>query len=436
MIANAMILVILFSFALQVAMFGQSVSSKKNVSGIVYASSGTPLSDALVYASGDEGYGSATTGLNGQYTITEGLQSGTYTVTVVKEGYINAEIDGVVVTAPSQTSGVNAYLNLSGGIAGRITDSSTNIGIRDLVVMAFPASGGGTYYGTAITDFLGNYSMATNLGSGDYNVSVLYPMGYIGKTRSPVTVAAGYMARGIDLELELSGIISGRITTPSDEPLANVTVTAYSVSPNVYFGSDETNATGYYRIASGLGTATYTVMAIWTLPYTVGNTAADVTAGQETTDVNIQLDITAPPASGTITGRVRDSSNKGITGAHVTATGIGGSGSDYTDENGNYVISSGLLASGTYTVFVSAVGYLDQNMTNVSVTVGQETPNINFQLSKIPSSQSGSISGTVTGDENPVPEFQYPIEVMLVTTLIAVAIVKSSASNAKRRLAK
>jgi hypothetical protein len=87
-------------------------------------------------------------------------------------------------------------------------------------------------------------------------------------------------------------------------------------------------------------------------------------------------------------------------------------------------------------VFVSAVGYLDQNMTNVSVTVGQETPNINFQLSKIPSSQSGSISGTVTGDENPVPEFQYPIAVMLVTTLIAVAIVKSSASNAKRRLAK
>lgn len=430
-----MILAILFSFALQVAMFGQSFSSKKNVSGIVYASPGIPVSDALVYASGDGGYGSAITTLNGQYTITEGLQSGTYTVVVVKEGYINAEIEGVVVTAPSQTSGVNAYLNRSGGISGRITDFSSGIGIPNLVVMAFPSSGGGTYYGTATTDILGNYSMATNLGSGDYNVSVLYPTGYVGKTRSPVTVAAGYMARGADLALERSGLVSGRITTPDGQPLANLTVTAISTGGTMYFGSDETNATGYYKIASGLGTATYEVSVYWASPFTFNSTSADVTAGQETANVDLQLDITPPTPSGIITGKVTDNSSKGIMGAHVTAQGASGSGDAYADEDGNYAISSG-LGTGTYTVLVSAAGYLSQNITNVSVTVSQETPNINFQLSKIPPVQSGRISGTVTGDESPIPEFQYPIAVMLVVTLIAVAIVKSSASNAKRRLAK
>lgn len=388
----------------------------------------------MVSAIGDEGYGSALTLLNGQFTITEGLKSGNYTVFILKEGYINAEINDVIVTAPSQTSGVNAYLNRSGGISGRITDASSSMGIPNVLITAFPSSGSGTYFGTAITDVLGNYSIATNLGSGDYNVSVLSPTGYIGKTKSQVTVAAGYMARGADLALERSGIISGRITTPTSQGLANVTVMAFSTGGATYFGSDTTNATGYYRIITGLAAATYQVTATWIQPpYTSNSTSADVTAGQETSNVNLQLDITPPSPSGIITGKVRDNSNNNpIVGAHVTAQGIGGSGDANTDEDGNYVISSG-LGTGTYTVSASAAGYVSQNITNVSVTVNLETPNTNFQLSKIASAQSGKISGTITGDENPIPEFQYPIAVMLIVTLIAVVIAKSSMQKAARR---
>jgi hypothetical protein len=433
LVVNAAILVILFSFALQIAVFGQSVFSGRNVSGIVYASPGIPMSGAMVSALGDEGYGSALTLLNGQFTITEGLKSGNYTVFIVKEGYINAEIKDVVVTAPSQTSGVNAYLNRSGGISGRITDFSSSMGLPNVLVTAFPSSGSDAFFGTAITDVLGNYSIITNLGSGNYNVSVLSPTGYIEKTISQVSVAAGYIARGADLALERSGIISGRITTPGGQPLANLTVSAYSTGGTMYFGSGMTNATGYYRIVTGLATATYQVNVAWLEPpYTFNSTSADVTAGQETANVNLQLDITPPSASGIITGKVRDNSNSNpIVGAHVTAQGTGGSGNADTDENGNYVISSG-LGTGTYTVSASATGYVTQNITNVSVTVSQETPNTNFQLSKISSAQSGKISGTITGDENPIPEFQYPIAVMLIVTLIAVVIAKSSIQKAAR----
>ncbi len=133
------------------------------------------------------------------------------------------------------------------------------------------------------------------------------------------------------------------------------------------------------------------------------------------------LTVTPPAASGIIMGTVTDTSNGNpIANATVSASGSGGSGSGETDSNGNYVISTG-LGAGTYTVTASAHGYQDQNKTNVSVTINQVTPNVNFQLSKIPTAQSGTITGTVTGAPGAVPEFQTPIAVALSLTLVAVA---------------
>ncbi len=85
------------------------------------------------------------------------------------------------------------------------------------------------------------------------------PQGYVSKTVSPVSVTAGSTTTGVNLALERSGIISGRITAPNGQPLANQTVIAAHCHGG--FGIAETNATGYYRIASGLGTGQYTVMA-------------------------------------------------------------------------------------------------------------------------------------------------------------------------------
>ena len=100
-----------------------------------------------------------------------------------------------------------------------------------------------------------------------------------------------------------------------------------------------------------MGTGTYTVEASY---QTSINTAAGVivTQGQTTSNVNIQLTIVA---SGTITGKVTDSTGNPIGGASVAAENIATftSNSATTDSSGVYTISTG-LTTGTYTVTAQA----------------------------------------------------------------------------------
>jgi hypothetical protein len=224
--------------------------------------------------------------------------------------------------------------------------------------------------------------------------------------------------------------------SPGGQPIPNATVVAYTGSYS-FFGTNQTDATGNYRIASGLGTGTYTVMATYDAAMPGINSSVSVVAGQETSNVNFQLTAVAPPASGIIKGKVTDAgTGNPIEGADVTAVGDTSydSGSALTDANGNYIISQGLTDDDTYTVTASATGYQDSNVTGVNVIVSQTTQNVNLQLTKIPPAQSGSISGTVTGDANPLPEFEYPIAIMLVLTLVAVVAARMSDRRIKNRV--
>jgi hypothetical protein len=421
---EAMIFAILIASVVQISAVGISISSR--FSGTVYAATGVPIANAIVAASGSAGSGYTTTSSSGQYTIDKGIPTGTYTVNVIKEGYLNAQITGVQVTVGSETTGTNLILSLSGGISGRVTDSASGLPLQDIVMTAFT---GGTFGWTGFTDSNGNYNIATNLATGTYNVSALMPEGHITKSTT-VTVTAGAQITGVNLALDPSGIILGRVTTPDGTPLANVTISAIANAEVQYYGYNQTNALGYYRIESGLGTGTYTIYAISGMSF--NQTNAIVTAGAETSDVNLQLAVSPPTPSGIMTGKVTDaSSSKSIADAHVVASGPGGYGQADTDSNGNYVISSG-LGTGAYTVTASATGYQQQNRTSVSVTVSQTTANIDFQLSLIPPAQSGRISGTVTGDSNAIPEFQYPVAMLLAATSIAVVIMKSLDKRTKR----
>jgi hypothetical protein len=162
-------------------------------------------------------------------------------------------------------------------------------------------------------------------------------------------------------------------------------------------------------------------------------TTALVTAPQETSNVDLQLTVTPPAPSGIIMGKITDANDaKPIVDAHVFAEGdtTFSYGDAYTDEDGNYIISEG-LDTDTYTVSATASGYQDVNVTNVSVTVDQTTSNVNLQMHKIPAVQSGRISGTVTGDENPIPEFAYPIAIMMIITLVTVFVARSMSRKTK-----
>ena len=420
LIVDALIFALVFSFAAQVCMF--SVASKQSFAGVVYGANG-PVAGAFVYASDAEGsgYGYTTTDGSGHYSLSKGLKTGVYTVTVWAVGYLMGNTDNVQVTVGQTITGIDFNLTLSGAISGTVTDAVDSNPLSGIMVVAYTE--GGDFGWEAMTGSDGKYDIAINLATGSYNVTVLYPEGHISQSLVQA-VTAGAEVKNVNLALPRSGIISGRITAPGGAPLNNVTVLASS-DDGYYYGYATTNATGDYRMSNGLGTGTYTVMAIAPgggLGGMNSTPGVSVTAGVETSGVDMELSVTPPSPSGIITGQVTDvSTGKPIAGASVTATGPGGGhGSADTDSNGDYTISSGLGTTGSYNVTASAPGYQDHLKTGVLVTVGAVTSGVDFQLS-ISSAQSGTITGTVTGAPGAVPEFQYPIAVALSLTLVAAA---------------
>jgi hypothetical protein len=423
LIVDALVLALALSFAAQIGAL--SIMPKNNFAGVVYGANNVPIVGAYVSAFGDNGSGSAITNSNGQYTISHGLKSGTYNVSVsYVTGYVGSKVGGVIVTAGQTTTDVNFDLQLSGGISGIVTDAVSGNPLNGTLVYSTLANGTAGYGSVAITGLDGTYSMATDMPTGTYNVTVGFPKGHV-KNSTTVSVTSGNETKNVNFALVPSGIISGRITAPDGTPV-NATVSAISYS-TMYYGYASTDANGYYSITSGLGTASdYMVSASPKTGSGYNYTMhISVTAGQETSGVDLELTVTVTPPtpSGTITGRVTDISNGNpIPDATVTASGSGGYGSNTTDSNGDYIISRGLGNGDDYNVTATASGYDEASYpTLVSVTVDLTTSGIDIQMSQTPPQEYGSISGTVTGPANAIPEFQYPIAVALSLTLIVAA---------------
>jgi hypothetical protein len=356
----------------------------------------SPVSGAIMVATSQTGNGSNFTMPNGNYVITQGLKTGIYNMSTIAEGYISQNVGGISVTVGAETGNVNFNLKRSGGISGKVTDSATGSGIANVAVTAFSK---GRYGWFGLTDSNGNYKIITNLESGVYNVTVTSATGYFTKTISGVSVTAGVETSGINISLGSSATISGKVTSPAGTPIPGVSVTAISTDGGGYLGSAKTGVGGSYKIESGLGSGTYMVTAFSGTSFNqVQN--VEVTAGHETPNVDLTLNVTVQP-TGAITGTITDTNNNPISEATISA----GSGQATSGSDGVYELSNG-IPTGSYTVYVSATGYQPQNKTGVSVTTGSTTSGINFKLTKIPATQSGRISGTVMGEDNPLTSKQ------------------------------
>jgi hypothetical protein len=491
--------------------FTISLALVANVSAGIFASAQTPVpvAGAFVTASGDNGYGYASSNSQGFYNITSLLNTGIYTVEASAIGFVDTSIRNVHVNAGSETPNANILMPISGGISGRVTDAVSGAPLQFVFVDAGNATGSGY---TTITDSNGNYQIITNLASGTYNVSTLFATGYQTKTISGVSVTAGVMTSNVNLALSKSAIITGTVTDSTTAAvLSGITVIAYTpggsyvtsdttnssgkytldsdlatgtynitiflptnhltkttqiavVAGNQYTvnvaldpsgiisgrvtsttgtplfdafvtvsgaggsGFATTNETGDYEITSGLGTGTYTVFA----SYGGGSgfaTGVPVTAGVKTSNVNIQVMLLP---SGTITGRVTNATGAPMPDVSVTAEGLTGSGSATTNSTGYYVINAGLL-TGTYNVTVSEYGYVDQTRTGVSVTIGQVTPDINFQLQAI---ASGRISGLVQTTGTPIPEFHTELTMLAIFAAASIVIMIQKLKDPKLKPAK
>jgi hypothetical protein len=431
LITFGLLLAITSIFVAQICLFNPSTA--KNGIGVVYGL-GTPLQGIYVSADsatvGGNGSSFALTNALGHYNMTTGLVSGLYNVSTFAIGYISNMVPFVNVTAGHTTSGIDFDLQASGGISGTVTDAVNGHPINGTGLYALLSNGTGAYgwFGTTGTD--GKYLIATNLVTGTYNVTIFFPPDGYFRKMTTANVTAGIETKNVNLQLDRSGIITGSVKAPNGTGLFDITVTAYT-SDFSYYGTAKTDVSGNYRIATGLGTGNYTLSASGDGNYTVYGgiftpISVPVTAGQETSGINIELTpITTPPTpSGTITGRVTDQSSNPVGSVRVTALGSNGTGYNETDDNGYYTISSGLKTGNDYNVTTSATGYYDAAYpTLVTVTVGQTTSNINIQITAKPPENFGTITGTVTGDPNPIiPEFQYPAIAMLTLVLATTAV--------------
>jgi hypothetical protein len=376
------------------------------------AVSGLPVQSVIVEATNSTGDGSSTfTDSNGNYSITTNLATGTYNVTAsFATGYATKIATGISVTAGVMTRNVNLALDRSAVISGTITDSVSSAVLQQITVYAVSSTG--SFVAFATTNSTGKYTLNTNLGTGTYNISVLFPANHLEKTISGIAVVAGNQYTQ-NIALDPSGIISGRITNSiTGAGIANAAVIATGGASTAF---TTTNSTGYYRITDGLSTASYTVFASSGSGFnTIGGVS--VTQGSETSNVNLALVLTP---SGTITGRITNATGSPISSASVSATGLTGSGSATTDSNGNYAIDTGLL-TGTYNVTASKTGFATQTRTGVSVTISQVTSNVDLQLQAI---VSGRISGRVQTLGTPIPEFQTGFITMAIFAAASIAII-------------
>jgi protocatechuate 3,4-dioxygenase beta subunit len=360
------------------------------------------------------------TGADGTYTFA-GLAPGTYKVSFgiyAKQIWYHdkpdqAHADPVVVTGGAVTAGIDATYPDETTITGRVT-APDGSGVAGFSVRAWYTDEPGFMpVSNATTAADGSYSMS--VGPGTYVVMFVPPWlspflaeWYQGQaardTATPVTVAAGQVASGIDARLRLGGSISGRVVTAGGTPLAGVLVSVFPL-PDTSVGLptvwDYTAADGTYRIG-GLTSGTYLVeFTPPSAPYVtqwyrnaisrLDATPVTVTVGADTSGVDATL--VNPLATGSLQGTVRGDHRQPLTGIAVRLVGPGGiTRTVATAADGTYRFAE--LTPGTYTITVeppSTSPYLGTTTTSITVTASQ-TATLDVQLGR-----AGAITGRVTG---------------------------------------
>ncbi|HSL84861.1 MAG TPA: carboxypeptidase regulatory-like domain-containing protein, partial [Thermoanaerobaculia bacterium] len=233
-------------------------------------------------------------------------------------------------------------------------------------------------------------------------------------TGTPIAVTAGADTPGVDFALVLGGSISGTVTEESTgDPLSGEFVIIFDNSGN-FRGSGFTAGGGTYLVG-GLPSGSYRARTSTSghidelyddIPCASGcdvttGTAIPVTAGANTPDVDFALD-----QGGSLSGTITDvSTTDPLQGVSVLVFDDAGFFVNSSSSQSDGTFTVGGLPSGTYFARTFNSTYLDElyddlpchfgcNVTagmSISVTVGSDTPNVDFALAL-----GGSLAGTVS----------------------------------------
>jgi hypothetical protein len=315
----------------------------------------------------------------------------------------------------------------TGAISGLVWDAATGQPMAN--VMVGVGGGNPVVFLSFTTDANGNY-LASGLTAGTYLAEVESVPDYIAEAYDGILCGAscwpdegtsipvdeGATTPNIDFAMYHYSSISGTVTDAATGlPLLGTTVTLYN-SNGWYFNSSQSDQSGsftfgdllpgtYFATAGGNGP--YMLMLYDGIPCddsscTITNgTPITVEAGGQRNDIGFSL-----IRLGTISGTVTDATTgQGIGAASVAIYDSSGAYRGYGACNSDGTYTTTGLAAGSYFVRTSShSGYVDElydgiecgywcdptTGTPVSVTFGQDTPNIDFALHEF-----GTFSGTV-----------------------------------------
>ena len=309
----------------------------------------------------------------GQFSLGSVPTTGQVTATASMPGFLTARRTGVTSTDGTRTS-LGAVTLIAGDVSG------------DGVINAADLSAMGSAFN----------SSPPSAEAADINqdgIVDVYDLVWVGQNQ-------GKSGHTPWLPDPSDGVISGFIQGSDGSPIADAHVTASGIDTYRHSGS-RTYSDGSY-VLEGLPEGSYRI--IGDAPgYFARQTATAVTVGsaQETPNINLTLQL-----GGSISGHVYDSSGTNpLANASVTvydATNHSEVQRGYTASDGSYRVAE--LPSGSYDLRAGQIGYLPEfyqgqttlaAATPVPVTIGQETPNIDFTLDP-----GGSISGKVYDSQN------------------------------------
>ncbi len=284
-----------------------------------------------------------------------------------------------------------SHSSFASSVSGTVKDDTgATIDNVEIVTQA----GGEFLYGT--TNASGKFTV-TGLSAGKYHFKVSKSeSGYATSHLWNIEVNKSGTTAGLEVEItKKKGTITGTIQDGSGKPVANAFVEGFESQLTGAYGynKDTTDASGNFTL-DGLPVGTYDVRV------KKSGFSAKWSEGIKLTDGSTEtITISMSSGTGKISGKITDTSQKGISGALVNAQGGAVVSKAVTGVDGSYTLAD--LVSGKYGITVKKKGYSRGIKRNINVTSGKTTTGVNIVL--YDAGKSGSIAGTVTDSSTGKP---------------------------------
>jgi len=327
---------------------GVNVLSPSNIYGTITDPSTANLAGATVTLEGPGVSATTTSAADGSYNF-PGLAPGTYVVSASTPQFVAPSPVVVTVTDYGQTQIADLQFSTGSTISGEVQDATEAPVAGATVTLSGPVNA------TTTTDQNGLYSFGV-LPLGTYDVNFDAP-GYLSPPAGTTTITTPGSTQIVNGQFLVPSTISGTVTDPSGAPIGGVTVTADGPTP----ATTTTASDGTYSF-TGLLAGDYTIS--FHLDGYVDPNAASVSIAEQGATGTANAQLIAPS---TLQGTVTNAANAPIAGATVIIDGPVFA-MTTTASDGTY--SFGTLPAGTYSVTVTADGYLDASNTATIATAG------------------------------------------------------------------